>query len=474
MKVSAWGCLLIAGVIGCNNVDRRYEPPSIGPMAGHPTAGTAGTPAAWQSQGRLPPIAHRGSTAGLGFQELPTSTSASRPASGLPTSPQGLALIGRTPLPPSGGAWSPTPEPVADARRPGFDPADQTRPIIPATAEAPPEGGATKRRALRPVTTEPEGEPAVPRPLPPVAGKNPALEPAAPEGPPPALPPAPAAPPPAPAADAPEVKPPAAPPPALPVSVVEEKPTVEEPKPLPETAATAPAAPPVPPVVATGAAEKSVPAVASPPAPAVRMVNSKRIVLNYQVKDVGPSGVASVDLYTTRDGRSWRKEDTTAKSAPPYVIEVTDEGLYGFTLVAKSGVGLGRKPPESGDLPQVWVEVDLTKPVVSAAEVKHGPGTNCRDVVITWNAQDKNLARRPITLSYSEKPEGPWLPLAANIENSGKHHWRIPDNSPPKFLVRVEAIDLVGNIGVAQTAQPILVDISQPTVSIIGVEPADH
>src|SRR6516225_8761956 len=65
--------------------------------------------------------------------------------------------------------------------------------------------------------------------------------------------------------------------------------------------------------------------------PPSKSVNSRRIVLNYKLEDVGPSGVSSVELWFTRDGRSWHKDEKAVKSGPPYVIEVEKEGMYGFT-----------------------------------------------------------------------------------------------------------------------------------------------
>ena len=78
-----------------------------------------------------------------------------------------------------------------------------------------------------------------------------------------------------------------------------------------------------------------------------------------------------------------------------------------------------------------------------------------------------------MTLSYAEASTGPWTPLAANIENTGSYVWSMPPTAPTKFFVRVEAVDLVGNVGVAQTTTPTLIDMSQPSVSILGVEPSD-
>lgn len=206
--------------------------------------------------------------------------------------------------------------------------------------------------------------------------------------------------------------------------------------------------------------------------PAVRMVNSKRITINFEVKDVGPSGVSSIELWSTQDGKVWTKRETMTKMKPPFVVEVAEEGLYGFTLLARNGIGLAKDAPQAGDLPQIWVEVDLTKPEVELRSIHANCMNKVQNVIINWKASDKNLGPRPITLSYSVKEEGPWHSIAANIPNNGRFVWAIPTNAPSRFLVRVEAIDMVGNVGLAQTPKPVLMDRAQPTVSVLTVEPA--
>src|SRR5262249_9597933 len=59
--------------------------------------------------------------------------------------------------------------------------------------------------------------------------------------------------------------------------------------------------------------------------PAVRMVNSKRINLNYEIKDVGPSGISGVELWYTQDSRNWKRYDVQAQRQPPFTVEVSDE-----------------------------------------------------------------------------------------------------------------------------------------------------
>ena len=203
--------------------------------------------------------------------------------------------------------------------------------------------------------------------------------------------------------------------------------------------------------------------------PLMRLVNTKRITLNFEVKDVGPSGLANVELWYTQNCRDWKKYDAPTNSKS-YVVEVDEEGMYGFTLVARSGLGLSKEPPASGDQPQVWTIVDLTPPEVQLTEVTPNVDAKQPQVTIGWKASDKNFSRSPISLLYSETEAGPWRMIAGNLENNGKFTWQMPSGTPPKFIVRVEATDLAGNVSRVQSAKPLLLDNSTPTVSITNVE----
>ncbi len=205
-----------------------------------------------------------------------------------------------------------------------------------------------------------------------------------------------------------------------------------------------------------------------------KLVNSKRITLNFELKDVGPSGVSAIELWYTTNGRSWNKyphrfEDPKQTSIS---FDVEGEGLYGISLCAKSGVGLGERPPQIGDRPQLWIEVDLTKPTVQIQNVLVGNGADKGKLSINWLARDKNLGREPITLSYAEQPQGPWKTFAEKLSNStGRYVWTMPEAIPYQFYIRVEAVDLAGNIGEAITDGLIKVDLSTPKVKILNVEP---
>jgi hypothetical protein len=121
----------------------------------------------------------------------------------------------------------------------------------------------------------------------------------------------------------------------------------------------------------------------------------------------------------------------------------------------------------------MWVEVDLTKPVVHWVNVDVGRGSDSGWLTITWKATDKNLGREPITLSYAENPKGTWTQIAANLDNGGRYRWQMPPGVPYRFVVRVEATDLAGNVGTLDTSTPVIVDLAQPKGHILGVEPAN-
>lgn len=204
----------------------------------------------------------------------------------------------------------------------------------------------------------------------------------------------------------------------------------------------------------------------------ISMVNRRKFQLNYKIDDIGPSDISIVEVYVTRDGgRLWRKYDQNAPKQPPCLIEVPEEGRYGLTLVARSGVDLGENPPRPGDAPQFWVEVDETKPVTRLVGVEVGRGIDQGNLAVTWTASDKYLGPNPITISFAKNSEGPWTPAVANLANTGRYVWRMPaEGLPYQFYVRVEAVDLAGNVGLAQTVVPVKVDLSTPKARVIGVE----
>jgi hypothetical protein len=108
---------------------------------------------------------------------------------------------------------------------------------------------------------------------------------------------------------------------------------------------------------------------------------------------------------------------------------------------------------------------------VQIQEIQVGTGFDKGKLTIVWNARDKNLGPNPIRLSYAEQQGGPWTSIADKQSNSGRHVWRMPEQLPYQFYVKVEAVDLAGNIGEAVTLERVKVDLSLPKAQIREIGP---
>ncbi len=198
------------------------------------------------------------------------------------------------------------------------------------------------------------------------------------------------------------------------------------------------------------------------------MVNQRTFELDYEVEAVGNSGVAKVELWGTRDGgRHWQRFGQDDDNRSPVIATVDAEGLYGFRVVVESGNGLASETPRDGDLPEVWINVDLTKPAarITATDVAQEQG----ELSIRWEASDGALEARPVSLWFSDQPRGPWTPIASGLENTGSFVWRLDNHAPEQIYLRLEVRDEAGNVGADETRTPLLIDRQRPQGRIRGV-----
>jgi hypothetical protein len=202
------------------------------------------------------------------------------------------------------------------------------------------------------------------------------------------------------------------------------------------------------------------------PLPKPLVVNEQQISLEYDVRS-GPSGLGRVELWITKDdGAHWEYLSDDPDLRSPITATLPGEGTYGLRLVVQSGAGLGEGPPQSGELPKLRVQVDLTPPLVRLYEPR--PDQYQRDaLVISWCASDPNLTPRPVKLEYAERAEGPWMPIAADLQAVGSHTWQMPKNVACRVFLRAIAADTAGNRTVAETREPVLIDLVKP--EILGV-----
>lgn len=208
------------------------------------------------------------------------------------------------------------------------------------------------------------------------------------------------------------------------------------------------------------------------------LVGSPTFDLQYAVEDAGPSGPARVELWVTRDGgQTWSLLPEDADRVSPYPVNLGGEGTYGLWLVVQSASGLGDRPPRPGDRPQMWVEVDSQPPSLQLFPPRIGTGPNLGKVLISWQASDPHLAKKPILISYRpDTPGAAWQPIGGRLDNTGSHIWTVPAEAPASFHLRIDVIDEVGNKAWAETTPngPILVDRSRPRGRILGLQPGEH
>ncbi len=204
---------------------------------------------------------------------------------------------------------------------------------------------------------------------------------------------------------------------------------------------------------------------------AVRSVRSRQFKIGYQLDDVGPSGVANVDLYITEDGgRKWFHYGSDADRQSPFEVTVPSDGTYGFCIRVQNGLGVVADPPQPGDAPDIRITVDQSAPVAQLLPLRQGQGANNNQVLIEWSVQDELLDELPVALSYGESPAGPWRPITGWIANSGRHVWTITEPLKQRVYIRLEARDAAGNATIAQAEHPLVVDLSRPTARIVDVE----
>ena len=225
------------------------------------------------------------------------------------------------------------------------------------------------------------------------------------------------------------------------------------------------------------------------PLPPVQIINKRQVKLDFDVGKFGPSGVGSVDVWVTLDnGQTWEKSEIDRNAILPGTSDVRpgqpihgsvmvqlnkpEPTVYGFYLVVKSRANLGKPPPRSGDMPQVRVEVDTTLPQAELYNPKPDPNQP-QALVLTWKASDRNLTANPISLEWAEHKEGPWTFVqSSELPNTGRLTWPIPTSMPYQVYLRLTVRDKAGNSAVAETRDPVTIDMTVPELEHVSISAA--
>ncbi len=209
-----------------------------------------------------------------------------------------------------------------------------------------------------------------------------------------------------------------------------------------------------------------------PPGVRPKMVNSRRFALEYAIDPARSAPGAWIELWGTGDGgQSWNRVAADRTFESPLLAEVAADGLFGFRVLVREGGPGDDPPPQSGDLPEVWIGVDTVPPRVSLVSVAEQEGAG--KLVIRWETEGLRLAERPVTILCRATREAPWFTLASGIDDSGRFVWPIDPRAPSQAHFRVEVRDAAGNVGAAETTEAISLNPPRRQARIHDVRPVN-
>lgn len=193
-----------------------------------------------------------------------------------------------------------------------------------------------------------------------------------------------------------------------------------------------------------------------------RLVNSHDFELDYDAETTGPVAATKVELWWTGDGgRTWCRFGLDDDSQSPMLVHVDRDGLYGVWLVMDRAAGVRGESPRPGEVPQAWVSVDTIAPQARLLTAELNGTESGTALTVRWEATDKALAERPISLLGSPSPQGPWTVLASEVENLGSHTCSLMEKVPRRLFLRLEVRDQAGNLQRIQPTEPVSLVYSQ-------------
>ncbi len=180
-------------------------------------------------------------------------------------------------------------------------------------------------------------------------------------------------------------------------------------------------------------------------------------VLNLQIADAGPAGLASARLMVSQDnGQTWTEGPVIEApySSVKWVAE--RDGRFRFAVVAVDQAGNSSPTPRGATEDQSVILVDTTKPTVVLAQANGvveaegmKPRSAFRDGVraaVQFDVKDVALATTPVTVWISTTP-GKWDVLGEKLASDAAFRFEIPATASRTARIKVTAIDQAGNIG---------------------------
>jgi hypothetical protein len=199
---------------------------------------------------------------------------------------------------------------------------------------------------------------------------------------------------------------------------------------------------------------------------------SRAFSLDYSVEALGASALSDIELWGTEDGgRQWSKWGSDPDRQSPFDVQVGNDGLFGFRMVVVGSNGIVSNRPKDGDPADVWINIDTTPPSVKISRAVYGEGPETGMLVIDYQCSDSHLVENPVSIAYSESPDGPWNTFVSGLKNTGIYLWKASPSLPDRIYVKVEVVDKAGNVGSHRLDLPIDTKGLAPRGRIHGFRP---
>jgi hypothetical protein len=191
---------------------------------------------------------------------------------------------------------------------------------------------------------------------------------------------------------------------------------------------------------------------AHPPAVPATICSSHQVVVNYVVEQAADGSAIPAELWVTRDdGRTWQRVAVDLDGKSPLEAKLEGDDVWGLRILLHAGQGQSSGPPP-GTAPEMLVDVDTTAPEVRVVSAEAAGG----QVVVRWQAVDKNLDAQPIDILYAADPASEWRPAATGLANTGEFTFPVADwDAQVPMYLRVEARDRARHVGFSQTDRPL-------------------
>ena len=170
------------------------------------------------------------------------------------------------------------------------------------------------------------------------------------------------------------------------------------------------------------------------------MVNSMRLELRYEIEPDAPRRKSGGPATAAKPGKAWAPSSSGgACSSSPCPAKASTAFV---SPPAQAPDRPGHRPWPARLLPrqarpaELWVGVDLTKPNARILSVRPLAGPQAGQVDIRWEADDSALAPGPVSLAYGPSRDGPWTPIAAGLENTGRYTWWMDGHVPTRTYLR--------------------------------------